>query len=94
MYPRIVNVIANPDYLKAMEHRHLSQYIKQFVEYIHLCCPSTLYQSHVAPIATEFFKHTEYRLKCTWAPILNVGTSSDSPKPLTTDQCNAAADLA
>ena len=93
-YPRFVDVIANPNYLKAMEHRHLSQYIKQFVEYIHLCCPSTLYQSHVAPIATQFFEHMEYRLKCSWSPIMNPGTSSESTKPLTTPQCIAAADLA
>ncbi len=93
-YPRFVNVIANPMYLKAMEHRHLSQYIKQFVEYLHLCCPSTLYQSHVAPIATQFFEHVEYRLKCSWAPIMSTGTSSESTKPLTTAQCKMAADLA
>ena len=93
-YPRFVNILANPKYLKAMEHRHLSQYIKQFVEYLHLCCPSTLYQSHIAPIATQFFEHMEYRLKCSWAPILGGGPSSEATKPLITSQCNAAADLA
>jgi len=94
MYPRFVSVVANPDHLKAMEHRHMSQYIKQFMEYILLCCPSTLYQSHVAPIATQFFEHMEYRLKCTWAPVLAAGTSSDATKPLKNMDCNAAAEIA
>jgi exportin-5 len=94
MYPRFVNVFANPVYLKSMEHRHLSQYIKQFVEYFHLCCPSTLYQSHVAPIATHFFEHMEYRLKLSWAPILSSTSSSESTKPLATSQCDFAADVA
>ncbi len=95
MYPKFVNVIANPKYLKAMEHRHLSQYIKQFIEYLHLCCPSTLYQSHVSPIARNFFEHMEYRLKCAWAPILNPGgASSEATKPFNTSQCDSTAALA
>ena len=94
-YPRFVSVIANQNYLKAMEHRHLSQYIKQFIEYFHLCCPSTLYQSHVLPIATHFFEHMEYRLKYTWLPILGVGgASSENTKPFMTTQCDAVADIA
>ncbi len=76
IYPNFVDVVANPDNLRAMEHRHMIQYIKQFMEYVLLSCPSTLYQTHLAPIAAPFFEHMEYRLKCTWAPILNVMTTS------------------
>mmetsp|Transcript_24924 Transcript_24924/g.38091 ORF Transcript_24924/g.38091 Transcript_24924/m.38091 type:complete len:1527 (-) Transcript_24924:34-4614(-) len=87
-YQSFVNVIANPEHLNCMEHRHVTQYIKQFMEYILLSCPATLYQSHVAPIAAPFFKHMEFRLKCTWAPILKVeGVSPQSTRPLTTSDC-------
>ena len=91
IYPNLVNVLANPDHLKAMEHRHMTQYIKQFMDYMLLSCPSMLYQSHVAPIAAPFFEHMERRLKCTWAPILN-GVSSESTKPMTTSDCDRIAD--
>lgn len=95
LYPNFVDVVANPDNLRAMEHRHMIQYIKQFMEYVLLSCPSTLYQTHLAPIAAPFFEHMEYRLKCTWAPILNVsGASVGSTKPLTTSDCEKAAESA
>ncbi len=95
LYPNIVNVIANPDHLKYMEHRHMTQFIKQVVEYLLIGCPSMLYQTHLAPIAAPFFEHMEYRLKCTWAPILNVsGTPAASTKALTSEDCSKAAESA
>ena len=95
LYPNFVNAVAHPDHLKVMEHRHMTQYIKQFMDYILLSCPSTLYQTHLAPIAAPFFEHMEHRLKCTWAPILNVsGIPLGSTKPLTTADCDKAAESA
>jgi Importin beta-related nuclear transport receptor len=95
IYPSLVSVVANTDHLNAMEHRHMSQYIKQFMDYILLSCPSTLYQSHVAPIAAPFFQHMEHRLKCTWAPVLKMnGIPPESTKPLMTGDCETVALLA
>lgn len=95
LYPSFVNVVANPEHLETMEHRHMTQYIKQFMDYLLLSCPSSLYQSHVAPIAAPFFKHMERRLKCSWAPILKVnGSSSEISKPMTTSDCDRAAVIA
>jgi exportin-5 len=95
LYPSFVNVVANPQHLKTMEHRHMVQYVKQFMDYFLLSCPSTLYQSHVSPIAAPFFEHMEHRLKCTWAPILKVsGASLEMTKSMTTSDCERAADIA
>lgn len=90
LYPQFVSTVANPIHLKYMEHRHMTQYMKQVIDYIMLSCPSTLYQSHVTPIAAPFFEHMENRLKMTWAPILKInGTTLESTKPLTTQTCES-----
>jgi exportin-5 len=95
MYQNLVNVVASPIHLRSLEHRHMIQYVKQFIEYILLSCPSTLYQSHLSPILAPFFEHIEQRLNCTWAPIQGVGSLSiDVAKPLTTNDCKRAAELA
>lgn len=94
-YPTFVSIVSNVDHLKAMEHRHMTQFIKQFIDFLLLSCPSTLYQSHVAPIAAPFFQHMEFRLKCTWSPILKVsGTSLESTKAMGSSDCMSLATLA
>eukprot|EP00550_Attheya_septentrionalis_P000795 CAMPEP_0198290488 /NCGR_PEP_ID=MMETSP1449-20131203/8336_1 /TAXON_ID=420275 /ORGANISM="Attheya septentrionalis, Strain CCMP2084" /LENGTH=1467 /DNA_ID=CAMNT_0043988997 /DNA_START=193 /DNA_END=4596 /DNA_ORIENTATION=+ len=74
LFPQLVSVIVDPTHLRAMEHRHFSQYLKQFVELLLLTCPCTLYRSHLAPILGPIFEHMQYRLKMTWSPIISPNT--------------------
>ena len=95
MYQSIVDVVANPTHLNAMEHRHITQYIKQFVEILLLSCPSTLYPSHLSHILGPLFEHMQRRLQFTWAPLLSSrSTLSDFAKPLTTASCDSVVNLA
>ncbi|EED91241.1 hypothetical protein THAPSDRAFT_262934, partial [Thalassiosira pseudonana CCMP1335] len=61
------------EHLRSMEHRHLTQYIKQFIELMMLSCPVTLYQSHLTAILGPLFEHMQYRLQYSWDPILGSG---------------------
>jgi len=92
MYPEFVKVVASPVHLQTMEHRHISQYIKQFLDLTLLSCPSTLYESHLVPILAPFFQHLNYRLRCTWKPIQE--TTTISTKPLATPDCVSLSDIA
>jgi len=92
-FPGIVAVLANPVHLRSMEHRHLMQFWKQFVEYLCLGCPSTLYPSHLSPLLGPILEHMQYRLPLTWAPVLSNSTSN-STAPLTTSTCSSAAAVA
>ncbi|KAL7469406.1 hypothetical protein ACHAXS_011013 [Conticribra weissflogii] len=88
IFPQLVSVVANPEHLRSMEHRHFTQYLKQFIEILMLCTPSTLYQSHLTAILGPVFEHIQYRLKYTWDPIIgNSGLSMESTKPLGSDNC-------
>mmetsp|Transcript_23382 Transcript_23382/g.34894 ORF Transcript_23382/g.34894 Transcript_23382/m.34894 type:complete len:1349 (-) Transcript_23382:172-4218(-) len=97
IFPRFVSVIVDERHLKSMENRHLTQYLKQFLEILLLSCPATLYQSHLSPILGPLFEHLQYRLQCNWAPIIEPNTlrsSSETTKALTTPACENAAALA
>jgi exportin-5 len=96
-YQSFVNVVAKPTHIQSMEHRHMTLYIKQFIEYILVCCPSSLYQSHAAPIVAPFFENMHIRLQCSWSPIKEGtanGSNQDPTKPITSSDCEKAADLA
>lgn len=57
-----------------------------------LSCPATLYQSHLTSILTPLFEHIQYRLQCSWDPVLRAGaTNTESTKPLFSDTCAEAA---
>lgn len=57
-----------------------------------LSCPATLYQSHLTSILTPLFEHIQYRLQCSWDPIIRTGaTDIESTKPLISDSCADAA---
>eukprot|EP00804_Cyclotella_cryptica_P002600 CCRYP_010429-RC/>CCRYP_010429-RC protein AED:0.08 eAED:0.08 QI:0/0.9/0.90/1/0.7/0.54/11/1348/1458 len=91
LYPQLVSVVANPEHIRSMEHRHLNQYLKQFIEIMMLSCPATLYQSHLTAILVPLFENMKYRLQCSWDPILrNAASSTDSTKPLTSESCTDA----
>jgi exportin-5 len=93
-YPRFVSVIANPDYLRCMEHRHLTQYLKHVVELMLVCCPATLYTTHLAPIIGTVMEHIRYRLELTWSPVVASNGASNSTQALTSSNATAAAGLA
>lgn len=92
-YPQLVAVVTDPDNLRAMEHRHCTQYLKQFIEILLLSCPPPLYSTHLSPIVGPVFEHLQYRLEKTWEPILQPGGQL-SCKPLFTSDCEAAASMA
>jgi len=57
-------------------------------------CPATLYQSHLTPILTPLFEHMQYRLQCSWDPIIRTGANDiESTKPLTSDGSTEAANV-
>ena len=96
LYPELVSVLVEPTHLRAMEHRHFTQYLKQFIEILLYACPATLYQSHLSPILEPLFEHVVYRLRLTWSPVLSTtgqGNAS-APKALTTTGCDSAATFA
>jgi len=95
-YPQLVAVVTDSDNLRAMEHRHCTQFLKQFIEILLLSCPPPLYPTHLSPIVGPVFEHIQYRLEKSWQPILqnqsNGSTSLPiSCKPLFTADCEAAA---
>lgn len=94
MFPRFVSVVANPELLRSMEHRHLTQFLKHVVEILLLCCPATLYSTHLGPLLLPIMEHVRYRLEMTWSPIIGSASASDSTKALPSSQAAAAADLA
>jgi hypothetical protein len=90
-YPRLVSIVSNQNHLKYMEHRHLTQYLKQFIEIMMLSCPSSLYQSHMTSILGPVFEHLQFRFQCSWGPILGTGLPSEATKPLFSINCAEAA---
>ena len=60
MYPALVAAMVNDENLKAMEHRHFSQYLKNVCELLLVSCPSTLYATHLGPIIGPIFAHIRY----------------------------------
>ena len=75
-----------------MEHRHLTQYLKQFIEIMMLTCPAPLYQSHLTAILGPIFEHLQTRFQYSWGPIIGKGNlSSEATKPLFSNDCAAAA---
>lgn len=95
MIPKLVSVLVDPQNLRSMEHRHLNQFLKQVIEYLLLCCPKTLYMTHLAPIIGPVFEHVQYRLEKSWEPILRYGgNNATGIRPLFTTDCEVAANLA
>eukprot|EP00533_Pseudo-nitzschia_delicatissima_P009220 CAMPEP_0116104504 /NCGR_PEP_ID=MMETSP0327-20121206/14491_1 /TAXON_ID=44447 /ORGANISM="Pseudo-nitzschia delicatissima, Strain B596" /LENGTH=1505 /DNA_ID=CAMNT_0003596761 /DNA_START=256 /DNA_END=4773 /DNA_ORIENTATION=- len=94
-FPQLVAVVTDPENLRAMEHRHCTQYLKQFIEILLLSCPPPLYQTHVSPIVGPIFEHVKYRLDLSWQPILQPSTTAAQPtKALFTSDCDSAAIVA
>jgi Exportin-5 family len=96
MIPQLVAMLINPENLRSMEHRHLNQLLKQFIELLMLACPKTLYMTHLAPVIGPVFEHLQFRLDKTWQPVLeqSSGQSSSSLRPLFTADCEGAANQA
>lgn len=67
MYPRLVSVLANPFYIKWMEHRHANLFLKIVVDFILLTCPASLYASHLAPILLPVLDSMRVRLAISWS---------------------------
>ena len=75
-----------------MENRHLTQYLKQFIEMMMVCCPSSLYQTHMTAILGPVFEHLQARFQYSWGPILGTGgLSAEATKPLFSTNCAEAA---
>jgi len=93
MIPQLVAAVVNPDNLRSIEHRHLNQLLKQFIEPLMLACPKTLYMTHLAPFVGPVFEHLQFRLEKTWQPVLEqaAGRSSSALRPLFTADCERAA---
>lgn len=68
-------------------------YRKQFIENMMMSCPATLYQSHLAPFLIPVLDHIQYRLRNTWAPIIEPNSSIPT-NALSTPACEAAAIVA
>lgn len=68
-----MSIVTNQEHLRSMEHRHLTQYLKQFIEVLMLSCPSSLYQSHTTAILGPVFEHLQFRFQCSWSPVLGSG---------------------
>ena len=62
MYPTLVIAMVDTENLKAMEHRHFSQYLKHVCELLLISCPSSLYATHLGPIIGPILEHTRYVL--------------------------------
>ena len=91
-FPQLVSIVTNQEHLKSMEHRHFTQYLKQFIETLMLSCPSSLYQSHTTAILGPVFEHLQIRLQCSWSPILcSGGLPTEATKPLFSVNCADAA---
>jgi Exportin-5 family len=97
LYPRIAAVITDPHNLRAMEHRHLNQFLTHVIELLVVCCPSTMYATHLAPILGPVVEHLRYRLEKTWLPVVQSGSTSsatEGTKALSSQDCAQAARLA
>ncbi|KAL7566569.1 hypothetical protein ACA910_000637 [Epithemia clementina (nom. ined.)] len=104
MYPALVSAMVDSENLKAMEHRHFSQYLKHIGELLMVSCPSTLYPTHLGPIIGPILEHIRYRLEFTWSPVLTAyspqgdrlarSTSETATSALTSNECLQAAELA
>jgi len=97
MYPRIVAVLTDQVNLRSMEHRHITQFLKHFVEILLLSCPSTMYSTHLAPLLDPICEHLRFRLENTWLPIVGGSSYTGSPewtKALTVADSNNAALIA
>lgn len=85
-------MITNSEHLRSMEHRHFTQYLKQFIEIMMLSCPAPLYQTHLTAILGPIFEHLQIRFQYSWAPIIGTGgLSADATKPLFSGDCAEAA---
>lgn len=93
LFPQLVSVLSDQTHLRSMEHRHINQYLKQFIENLILSCPSTLYHSHMSPIIIPVLEHMQARLAASWAPILETNYVY-SKAALSTQTCDAAAAVA
>ncbi|KAG7369890.1 Exportin 1-like protein [Nitzschia inconspicua] len=93
-FPQIVAVVVDQQNLRAMEHRHFAQYLKQFIEIAMMSCPPSLYPTHLAPIIVPVFEHIRYRLEHTWEPVVQPLSNGISCKPLFVRDCESAAALA
>ena len=95
LFPQFVSVITNEQHLRSMEHRHFTQYLKQFIEMMMVTCPSTLYQTHMTAILGPVFKHLQIRFQYSWGQILGTagGLSAESIKPLFSSNCAEAVNL-
>lgn len=92
LLPQLVSIITNREHLRSMEHRHFTQYLKQFIEIMMISCPSTLYQSHLTCILGPVFEHLQVRFQYSWSTILGTsGLSTESAKPLFSVNCAEAA---
>eukprot|EP00934_Nitzschia_sp_Nitz4_P007801 Nitzschia sp. Nitz4//scaffold105_size73764//38086//42509//NITZ4_005677-RA/size73764-augustus-gene-0.51-mRNA-1//1//CDS//3329532450//7791//frame0 len=91
-FPELVSVVTDSQNLRAMEHRHCTQFLKQFIEILLLACPITLYSTHLAPIVGPILEHLQHRLELSWDPILK--GQGASPRPLFCSDCDAAAQVA
>lgn len=91
LYPRFAAVMTNPNHLQSLEHRHLTQYLKQFIEMMMMSCPATMYQTHLTAILGPVFEHLQLRFQYTWGPIIATGQVEQS-RPITSDNCAQVAD--
>lgn len=99
VFPSIVTTLVDPRVLRSMEHRHMSQFHKQVIEYLLLSCPSTLYQTHLGPIVGPVLEHMRYRLEKSWLPIISPaslpsGFPADATKALRSEDCNVVSVVA
>jgi len=94
MFPQFVAVVTDNEFLLSMEHRHFTQYMKQFLEVLLVSCPLTMYASHAAPILRPVFQHIQYRFPKAWSPVLDASAPPELGKPLITADAEKAAALA
>jgi len=86
-YPSLVQVLLNQESLRSMEHRHIAQLMKQFIEPMIITCPSPLYHSHVAPLLCPLFDHLNMRITSSWAPLVGNSPTKHIMKALTSEKC-------
>ena len=78
LFPSIVQVFSDQN-LKSMEHRHVVQLLKQFVEPLLLSTPFTLYTTYLTPLLGPILSHMRWRLDASWRVQGNkVGSSAPS----------------
>ncbi|GMH80393.1 hypothetical protein TL16_g08529 [Triparma laevis f. inornata] len=82
--PSIINIFSSQN-LKALEHRHLIQLLKQFIEPLLHSTPYTLYGSYLTPILTPILSHLQWRLDATWKVNADGRVGSTAPSTSTSD---------